>query len=111
MSGEYLSGVLNPYASGVRLTVRAKPGAAKARDIKIVDIGNGKRAIEISVTADAHEGKANQALIERLADELGISKNQITIKSGETSRLKIIEIEGDPQILSRQIATLLSILV
>jgi uncharacterized protein (TIGR00251 family) len=102
------SDILCPYSDGVRLTVRAKPGLSRARVIKVVDIGNGKRALEISVAAAAQDGKANAALIERLAKEWGLTRKQISLKSGETARLKIIEITGDPTSLSRHIADLLS---
>jgi uncharacterized protein (TIGR00251 family) len=98
------SDILCPFASGVRITIRAKPGLSRTRDIKVVDIGDGKRAIEVSVAADACDGKANRALIERLADEWGLNKKQIDIKSGETGRLKIVEITGEPQELMRLIS-------
>jgi len=98
-----LSDIISSYSGGIRLTVRAKPGLSRARDIKIVDIGDGKRAIEVAVAAEAKEGKANQAIIERLAKELGVHKKQIDIKSGETGRLKIICIYGEPIFLRQKI--------
>jgi uncharacterized protein (TIGR00251 family) len=103
-----VSDVITRTPTGLRLTVRAKPGLSRARAIKVVDIGDGKRAIEISVSADAREGKANRALIERLAEECGISKKQIEIKSGDTGRLKIIEISGNPAALMAQVSSLLA---
>jgi hypothetical protein len=108
MKPEDFSDILCPFAGGVRITVRAKPGLSRARDVKVVDIGNGKRAIEVSVNAAAQDGKANRALIERLADEWGIGKKQIDIKSGETGRLKIVEIAGEPESLLRKIAEMLA---
>jgi uncharacterized protein (TIGR00251 family) len=108
MSTESFSDVVCPFAGGVRLTVRAKPGLSRARGIRIVDIGDGKRAIEVSVSADAREGKANRALTERLADEWGIGKKQIEIKSGETGRLKIVEVKGNPQALVQRVGDFLS---
>lgn len=96
--------ILCPFSGGVRITVRAKPGLSRARDVKVVDIGDGKRAVEVSVSADARDGKANRALIERLSAEWGLVKKQIDIKSGETGRLKIVEISGDPIELVQRIA-------
>ncbi|MFA4993868.1 MAG: DUF167 family protein [Bdellovibrionales bacterium] len=109
MSADDISDIVCPFPDGVRLTVRAKPGLSRAHDIKIVDIGNGKRAIEVSVSADAKEGKANRALIERLSEEIGVTKKKITIKTGETGRLKIVEIQGDAQALVRSVKALLAI--
>jgi uncharacterized protein (TIGR00251 family) len=108
MTVQDYSDILIPFARGVRLTVRAKPGLSRARAIGVVDRGEGKRAVEVSVAADARDGEANRALIERLAEELGIGKKQIEIKTGETSRLKIVEIRGDPQALILKISGLLS---
>ncbi len=103
MEMDNLSDIISTFTGGLRLTVRAKPGISRARDVKVVDIGDGKRAIEVAVSAEAKEGKANQAIIERLAKELGISKKQIDIKSGETGRLKIICIYGEPDSLRQKI--------
>lgn len=108
MTPQDLSDVLCPYASGVRLSVRAKPGTSRARAIRLVDIGDGKRAIEVSVAAAASEGKANRALIDRLAEACGVKKQSIEIATGETSRLKIIRISGEPSALRARIASLLS---
>ncbi|MDD3370430.1 MAG: DUF167 domain-containing protein [Alphaproteobacteria bacterium] len=108
MSSSDFADILTPLASGVRLTVRAKPGLSRARAIKAVDIGDGKRAVEVSVSADAREGKANKALVERLAEECGVSKKQVSIVSGETARFKIVDISGEPQHLMQALKILLS---
>ncbi len=100
------SDVLSRHAGGVRVTVRAKPGLSRTRAIKIADIGDGKRAVEVSVAAEAREGKANAALIERMAGEWGLNKKQIHIQSGKTGRIKIVEIAGDPEALMRKLAKL-----
>lgn len=54
--------------------------------------GNG--LVKIKVTAAPSKGKANEAVIKLLAKELGIKKSQIAIVSGETSKIKIIELNG-----------------
>ncbi len=108
MSAENFSDILCPYSGGVRLTVRAKPGMSRQRDIKVVDIGDGKRAVEVSVSADAREGRANSALTKRLAEELGVSKKQVCITSGETGRIKIVEIAGTASDLMMRVEGLLS---
>jgi uncharacterized protein (TIGR00251 family) len=99
MTADLFDDIICPFAGGVRVSVRAKPGLSRARDVKVVDVGDGKRAVEVSVAADAQDGKANKALIERLADEWNINRRQIAIKAGQTGRLKIVEISGDPQTL------------
>ena len=108
MSADGFDDIVCPFFGGVRITIRAKPGLSRVRDVKVVDIGDGKRAVEISVAVDARDGKANRALIDRLAEEWSLNKKQIRIKFGETGRLKIVEIDGDTQALAQKIAAALS---
>ncbi len=46
------------------------------------------------VSAPPIDGAANKALIEMLSDKLAVSKSKISILSGETSRNKLLRIEG-----------------
>jgi uncharacterized protein (TIGR00251 family) len=107
MSAESLSDILCSFDNGVRLSVRVKPGLSHTRESKVVDIGDGKRAMEVSIAAEARDGKANNALVERLSEICGVGKRQIEIKSGKTSRLKIIEIRGNAQTLISRITGML----
>ncbi len=45
-----------------------------------------------SVRAPAREGKANEALIELLADCFSVPKSSVRILRGQTSRKKLVEI-------------------
>ncbi len=48
----------------------------------------------VRVTAPPAEGQANRAVVEALAKSLGVPKSSIRIVSGESSRLKTVEIRG-----------------
>jgi uncharacterized protein (TIGR00251 family) len=50
--------------------------------------------LKIKVHAPAVEGRASDALCEFLADKLDLPRRAVTILRGETSRLKVIEIQG-----------------
>lgn len=52
-------------------------------------------ALKVKIQAPADKGKANEALIEFLAKSLHISKSHIRIVSGQSSRLKKLEITDD----------------
>jgi uncharacterized protein len=41
------------------------------------------------------DGKANEELIKLLAKKFNVSKSKITIKSGLSSRIKLVEIDTD----------------
>ena len=49
--------------------------------------------LKVYLTAPAVEGKANEALIEFLAEYFNVKKNRISIIRGVKSREKIIEID------------------
>jgi uncharacterized protein (TIGR00251 family) len=51
-------------------------------------------AIKIRLNAPPVDGKANAALIEFLADGLNLSRSQIEIVTGHTSRHKVVRIRG-----------------
>ena len=94
-----MSQVAQPFEGGLRLTVRARPGTSRTRQARVVDCGDGKTALELTVAAAAVDGKANKAILAALADLFGVKKAAVTLKSGTTSRLKIVEIAGDPAAL------------
>lgn len=50
--------------------------------------------LQIKLTAPPVEGAANKAVLEFLAEQLGIKKSQIALVSGTASREKIVEITG-----------------
>ena len=52
-------------------------------------------ALKISVAAPALEDRANSALIEFIAERLGVSRRDVTLASGAKSREKRFEIQGN----------------
>jgi uncharacterized protein (TIGR00251 family) len=77
---------------GIILNIRAQPGARKDEII-----GLFADSIKIRVTAPPERGKANEAIIELLADKLGLKKSAIKVISGETSRDKKVLVQGVSQ--------------
>lgn len=53
----------------------------------------GDGTIKIALTSAPEKGRANKELISFLADQLGVSKEQLAIVSGITSRVKIVRVE------------------
>lgn len=51
-------------------------------------------AIKIKVAVQPEKGKANKAVVALLAEQLGVSVNQIDIAAGQTSANKVLEITG-----------------
>lgn len=57
-------------------------------------LGKENDIYRMKLTAPPVEGKANKAVIELLAEKLGVPKREIEIVSGKTGRLKTIRIRG-----------------
>lgn len=53
-------------------------------------------ALKIKLAAPPVDGKANASLLAFVAAALGVSKGAVTLKSGQTSRQKVVEIHGPP---------------
>ena len=72
---------------GVRFSVRLQPRASK-NEIA----GLQGSSLKIRVTSPPVDGLANNALIGFLSDTLGVSRRNVCIVSGHTSRTKVIEV-------------------
>jgi uncharacterized protein (TIGR00251 family) len=69
---------------------------------------DGLAHLKARVTAVPEKGKANKALVALLSKSLKVPKSTITVVSGETSRQKILRIEGDPEDLKSRLDALAS---
>lgn len=72
-----------------KLAVKAVPNAP--RNAVAGWLGD---ALKVKVRAPALEGRANEALCEFLADELGLPKRAVSVALGDKSRQKVIQIDG-----------------
>ena len=97
---------MKPYAaveSGVRLALRLTPRAAKNGMDGIVQDADGRPLLKLRLVAPPVEGAANEALIAFLAKSLSLRKADISIRSGETSRIKILHLAGDSTTLLQKL--------
>ena len=74
---------------GVELWLRVHPNAARN---ELVGFSEG--VLRVKVAAPPVKGKANKELIAFLAQKLGLSKGDLTILKGHTSRNKLISVVG-----------------
>jgi hypothetical protein len=72
-----------------RLKLRIVPNARRNEVT-----GEHGDAVKIKIAAPALEGKANEAVLEFIAEKLGLHRRDITLIAGEKSRDKLIEIAG-----------------
>lgn len=80
----------------ITLTLHIQPGAKKTECA-----GRHGDALKIRLSAPPVDGKANEALIKFVAESLKLPKAAVNLKSGQTSRRKVLEISGaEPQSLA-----------
>jgi uncharacterized protein (TIGR00251 family) len=76
-------------ATATRISLYIQPRASKTA---VVGMHDG--ALKIRLAAPPVDGAANVALIEFVAERLGIPKSRVRLVAGAGSRRKIVEIEG-----------------
>ena len=85
--------MLRENVNGVTLAVRAQPGAKKTLISGVY--GEGETAqLKVAVHAPPHEGRANIALIDFLAETFSIPKSAVAFVSGESARSKVFTLRG-----------------
>ncbi|QEF97437.1 hypothetical protein Mal15_14770 [Stieleria maiorica] len=76
-------------AQTIRFRVRVTP---KAKQATVGGTHDG--ALKVAVTEAPENGKANQAVVKAIAKQLSISRSSVAIVSGQTSRVKSVEVHG-----------------
>ena len=72
-----------------RLRVHVQPGAKRGEVV-----GWQGDALRVRVQAPPVEGRANQAVVELLAEALDVAKSQVAILQGHSGRDKLVAVEG-----------------
>ena len=77
----------NIESEKVSIRIKAQPAASKNEFCEIY----GEDAIKIRIKAPAVEGAANKELVKFLAKSFKVSKSDILFKTGQNSKIKIVE--------------------
>lgn len=72
-----------------RFKVKAQPNASKNEIVGMLG-----ESLKVRVKAPPENGKANEAIENLLAKTLGIKKTEVSVISGLSQSLKIIEVRG-----------------
>jgi len=81
--------MIKETSAGILLTLKVLPRSSRCEII-----GPHGDALKIKVTSPPVEGRANEEIVEFLAETLGIKKGQVAIVSGHASRQKTVAITG-----------------
>lgn len=78
---------------GARFAVRVAPRASRTAIVGVIGEG-AEAAVKIALEAPPVEGRANEALVEYLAQVLGVRRAEIAIALGEHGRNKVVVVRG-----------------
>lgn len=73
----------------IRLRLRVAPGARRS-----AVVGRYGKAWKVRVSAPPEAGRANDAVVALLAQELAVERPAVRIVSGRTGRDKVVELTG-----------------
>lgn len=80
---------LRAAGADVRLTLHIQPRASRT-----AVVGPHGDALKIRLAAPPVDGAANEALINFLAEQLGVARAAITLAAGSTGRRKVVVVTG-----------------
>jgi len=93
---------------GLVLRVRVTPKSSKDM-VEGLEASAQGPALKVRVRAVPDKGAANTAVVETVADWLGVPKSAVTLVGGSTARVKSLAIAGDGAVLSAQCARRLDV--
>ena len=78
----------------MKLAVRLTPRGGRDAIEGFSEDEAGRPLLKARVSAPPVEGEANAALVKLIAKTLGLPRSAVRIASGETARVKVLEIDG-----------------
>lgn len=84
---------LRAGAEGIGLTLHVQPGAART-----AVAGEHGDALKIRLAAPPIDGRANECLLAFLAERLAVPRSALVLRSGQTSRRKVVLVTGLPAV-------------
>jgi uncharacterized protein len=80
---------ITDHRGSLRFSVSVQPRASRTEIV-----GLHGDALKVRLAAPPVDGAANAALVELLADVLGVPLSSVRIVTGATSRGKVVEVDG-----------------
>ena len=85
---------------GIRLALRVQPRAGRTRVV-----GPHGQALKLQVAAAPVDGAANAAVVDLIAEWLGVPRRTVAIIQGDSGRDKVVEVTtSDPAALAERVA-------
>ena len=92
----------------MRLTVRVTPKGGRDAVDGLIAGADGRTLLGVRVSVPPAEGAANDAVVRLLARALDLRQRDVTITGGATSRVKQVQLTGDPPAIVARLEQLAS---
>ncbi len=86
--------------------MRLTPKSSRDEIVGVEHLSDGRAVLKARVRAVPEAGAASEALIRLLAKSLSIARSNVSLESGQTSRVKTIRVGGDSAALAAKLAAL-----
>ena len=96
-----------PDSQGGLLFLRVTPKSARSGLAGLHEGADGRVSLQVKVRAQPEKGKANEAVIDVLAEHFRLPRKAFTLTAGETGRLKTVHIAGDPTAIEQTLSHLI----
>ena len=77
-----------------------RPVLVRPRSTRPVVGGVHDGMLVVAVREPATDGRANRAVTDALATALGLARGDVRVASGAASRRKVVEVDGDDDVLA-----------
>jgi hypothetical protein len=89
-----MNGAVRIKSGGATVRVRLTPSSNADRIDGLGADSAGSPYVKARVRAAPEDNEANDALVELLADSLGVAKSSVRVERGQTTRVKTVYIAG-----------------
>ncbi|WP_263351437.1 DUF167 domain-containing protein [Acidicapsa acidisoli] len=93
MSDDTATSFLRDHPDGCSLAIRVQPGAKRTAIAGIHGEGADSR-LKIALQAPPIEGRANEALVDFLAEIFSVARSAVIVAYGQTGRSKLVVLRG-----------------
>lgn len=91
------------HQTGLSARVRVTPKSARDSVDGLIETAEGP-ALKVRVRAVAEDGQANRSVESVVAKWLGLARTRVAVAQGSKSRVKTLDIDGDPRELEARVA-------
>ena len=88
-------------SAGISVALRVTPRGGRDDIDGVETLAKGRSVVKVRVRAIAEGGEANRAVEAVVAEWLGVPNTSVSLAAGGKSRLKTLDVAGEPLALER----------